>query len=40
MKDFTIMKFTGASVDILCEMNPKHVQFVAMQEPNHYTSNL
>jgi hypothetical protein len=23
MKDFTIMKFTGASVDILCEMNPR-----------------
>jgi hypothetical protein len=31
MKDFTIMKFTGASVDILCEMNPRHVQFVAME---------
>ena len=25
MKDFTIMKFTGASINILCEMNPVHV---------------
>ena len=31
MKDFTIMKFTGASVDILCEMNPKHAAFVAIE---------
>lgn len=25
------MKFTGASVDILCEMNPKHIPFVVIE---------
>ena len=28
MKDFTVMKFTGASVDILCKMNSKYILFV------------
>ena len=31
MKDFVIMKFTGASVDILCEMNPKYTAFVTVE---------
>ncbi|KAI2505429.1 Reverse transcriptase (RNA-dependent DNA polymerase) [Fragilaria crotonensis] len=31
MKDFVIMKFTGASVDILCEMNPKYTAFVTIE---------
>jgi hypothetical protein len=31
MKDYVLMKFTGASVDILCEMNPKYVLFVVIE---------
>jgi Reverse transcriptase (RNA-dependent DNA polymerase) len=31
MEDFTIMKFTGASVDILCEMKQKYKQFMIME---------
>ena len=31
MKDFVIMKFTGASVDILCKMNPAHIPFVVIE---------
>jgi hypothetical protein len=31
MKDFTIMKFTGASVDILCKMNRKYEKFVCVE---------
>ena len=32
MTDFVIMKFTGESVDILCEMNPEHVKFVTIEK--------
>ena len=32
MDDFVIMKFTGASVDILCKLNPQHVKFVVMEK--------
>ena len=32
MNDFVIMKFTGQSVDILCEMNPEHVKFVTTEK--------
>ena len=28
MKDYTIMKFTGESVDILCKLNSKYIEFV------------
>jgi hypothetical protein len=31
MKDFVLMKFTGASVDILCEMNPEYVKYVCIE---------
>jgi hypothetical protein len=31
MKDFVLMKFTGNTVRILCEMNPKHKSFVAVE---------
>lgn len=31
MKDFVVMKFTGASVDILCSMNQKYKRFVRME---------
>ena len=31
MDDYVLMKFTGASVDILCEMNPEHKQFIAVE---------
>ena len=31
MKDFTVMKFTGASVDILCKMNSKYIPFVTVE---------
>ena len=31
MKDYVIMKFTGASVDILCNMNQKYVPFTAVK---------
>ena len=31
MKDFTIMKFTGPSVDILCTMKPKYKEFIAVE---------
>ena len=30
MDDYVLMKFTGASVDI-CEMNPEHIPFVAIE---------
>ena len=32
MDDFVLMKFTGESVDILCELNPKHLPFVVMEK--------
>jgi Reverse transcriptase (RNA-dependent DNA polymerase) len=32
MKDFVLMKFTGASVDILCAMNPGHLKFVVVEK--------
>lgn len=31
MKDYVVMKFTGTSVDILCDMNQKYVPFVAVE---------
>ena len=31
MDDYVIMKFTGSSVDILCEMNPGHLRFVTIE---------
>ncbi len=31
MKDFTIMKFTGASVNVLCQMNPEYKKFVTVE---------
>ena len=31
MKDFTVMKFTGASVDMLCKMNSKYIPFVTVE---------
>jgi hypothetical protein len=31
MKDFVLMKFTGASVDILCEMNPEYAKYVCIE---------
>jgi hypothetical protein len=31
MDDYVLMKFTGASVDILCKMNPEHVKNVAIE---------
>ncbi|GAX20129.1 hypothetical protein FisN_17Lu131 [Fistulifera solaris] len=31
MKDFTLLKFTGESVDIMCKMNPKYEAFVAVE---------
>ncbi len=31
MKDFTIMKFTGMSVDILCQVNAKYIPFVVIE---------
>ena len=31
MDDFVIMKFTGASVDLICEMNPEHLPFVTIE---------
>ena len=32
MDDFVVMKFTGESVDILCNMNPKHKSFVVIEK--------
>jgi hypothetical protein len=32
MKDVVFMKFHGESVDILCEMNPKHERFVTIEQ--------
>jgi hypothetical protein len=32
MDDFVLMKFTGASVDILCKMNPSHLKFVTIEK--------
>ena len=31
MVDFVIMKFTGASVDLLCSLNREHDAFVVME---------
>jgi len=31
MDDFVVMKFTGGSVDILCEMNPDHTKFTTTE---------
>jgi Reverse transcriptase (RNA-dependent DNA polymerase) len=31
MKDFVIMKFTGESVDILCEMNSEYCKYVCIE---------
>ena len=31
MRDFVIMKFTGASVRLLCELNPSHRAFVVIE---------
>jgi Reverse transcriptase (RNA-dependent DNA polymerase) len=31
MDDFVIMKFTGASVPLLCDLNPKHKPFVVVE---------
>ena len=31
LDDYVLMKFTGASVDILCKMNPEHKQFIAVE---------
>ncbi|KAI2510045.1 Reverse transcriptase (RNA-dependent DNA polymerase) [Fragilaria crotonensis] len=31
MDDYVLMKFVGASVDILCEMNPEHIKNVAIE---------
>jgi hypothetical protein len=31
MPDFVVMKFTGKTVDILCEMNPDYLKFVAIE---------
>ena len=32
MDDFVVMKFTGESVDILCNLNPKHKVFVTIKD--------
>jgi hypothetical protein len=40
MKDFTTMKFTGASADILCKMNQNYTKFVTLEnESKFYTSD-
>ncbi|GAX15524.1 hypothetical protein FisN_6Hu141 [Fistulifera solaris] len=31
MADFTLLKFTGESVNIMCKMNPKYEEFVAIE---------
>ncbi len=31
MDDYVLMKFTGATVDILCAMNPKHFPFILFE---------
>ena len=31
MKDFTIIKFTGESVDILCKVNPEYEKYVVIE---------
>ena len=31
MTDFTILKFTGESVDIMCKMNPAYEEYVAVE---------
>jgi hypothetical protein len=31
MDDYVLMKFSGASVDILCQMNPGHIKNVAIE---------
>jgi hypothetical protein len=31
MRDFVLMKFTGASVRLLCEVNPSHRAFVVFE---------
>ena len=32
MDDFVVMKFMDDSVDILCEMNPLHKRFIAVEK--------
>jgi len=34
MDDFVVMKFTGESVDILCNMNPENTNFVSNEKGN------
>ena len=34
MDDFVVKKFTGESVDILCNMNPEHTNFVSNEKGN------
>ena len=31
MDDFVLMKFVGTSVKILCDLNPKHREFVVIE---------
>jgi hypothetical protein len=31
MNDFTLLKFTGMSVDIMCKMNPKYEEYNTME---------
>jgi len=31
MNDYTLLKFTGDSVDIMCKMNPKYEEYVIME---------
>ena len=31
MKDFTIIKFEGESVEILCQVNPEYNQYVVIE---------
>ena len=31
MKDYTIMKFSGPSVDILCELKPEYVSYIVIE---------
>jgi hypothetical protein len=31
MDDYVLMKFTGASVDIMCNLNPDHTQNVTIK---------
>ena len=31
MNDYTLLKFTGDSVDIMCKMNPKYEEYVILE---------